>query len=226
MKLMLKTLATAALGASTLVSASAYAASPCSGGDHSNYYNFTAVENGTKISVNIQAFGGIKLPNKAIATVQQTMELTSDCKFSSTILVDLGQPTLTPVFTLTGSWSYPAESKAISFMIDGDSSAGASATGTWGALFDPNAINGMPQFFPVLINAEKEKIISPLNVIYPSVTLQKGYITLSKDGQTATITTLIGGKAIATSAKTEKSSEVKFSFGATTKATVSTVEPI
>jgi len=174
-----------------------------------------------------------------MTAVSQNMELKSDCTFTSVIRVTsplLGLDSM-PVFTLNGSWSYPGESKLIYFTLDGDISQGASATETWGALFDPNAATGIPQFFPFLINPVKntssgltvvEKVATPLAIVYPSVSLQKGYIKLSKDNSQATITTLIGGKSIATTGEAIAKPAIKeasFSFGATTKATVSTVEP-
>lgn len=240
MKRSTKALLSLAFGVSTFASASVFAAaapSNCGTGDHNNYYNLTAVEKGTVIKINLSGFGGTKLPNTIMTAVNQNMELNSDCTFTSVISVtspSLGLDNLA-VFTLSGTWSYPGESKLIYFTIDGDISQGASATGTWGTLFDPEAATGIPQFFPVLINPVKpdknnpgqfiqtEKVASPLNIVYPSVSLQKGYIKLNKDN-TATITTLIGGKSIATPGANGKGSvrEATFSFGATTKATVET----
>jgi len=236
MKRSTKALLSLALGISTFASASAFAGN-CGTGDHGDYYNLTAVEKGTAIKVSLSGFGSAKLPNVVMTAVNQNMELNADCTFTSVISVtapSLGLNNL-GVFTLNGTWSYPGESKLIYFTIDGDISQGASATGTWGTLFDPNAATGIPQFFPLLVNPVKPdrqnpgqfiqtvKVATPLAVVYPSVSLQKGYIKLNNDN-TATITTLIGGKSIATPGENGKGSvrEATFSFGATTKAAVST----
>ena len=236
MKSSLKAFLSLALGASALVSTSTFAGN-CGTGTHGDYYNLTAVEKGTTIKVSLTGFGANKLPNKLMTAVSQDMELKSDCTFTSVIRVTapaIGLDNM-PVFTLNGTWSYPGESKLIYFTLNGDISQGALATGTWGTLFDPDAATGIPQFFPFLINPVKntssglvvvEKVSTPITVVYPSVSLQKGYMKLSKDNSQATITTLVGGKSIATPGEDGKGSvrEANFSFGATTKATVSTVE--
>ena len=236
MKSSLKTILPFALGASLLVSAPAFAGN-CGTGNHGDYYNLTGIAKGTTVKLSVSGVGGVTLTDKQLAQLTQTMEITSDCKFSSTISGVLpGGVDPLPIFVLTGSWSYPAESKVIYFTLDGDISKGsedAETNGTWGNLFnaDPGAITAIPNFYPILLNAPgtyqtpNAKLGDPMTVVYPSVSLQKGYITLSKDGQTATITTLIGGNAVPFSPKTDKSKLAKFSLGATAKVTVSTVEP-
>lgn len=239
MKSSLKTILPFALGASLLASAPVFAGN-CGTGNHGDYYKLTAIEKGTIVKTNLKGFSSTKIPNKIMTGVRQDTELKSDCTFTSVISVTapaLGLNNMA-VFTLTGSWSYPSESKMIYFTLDGDISQGAAASGTWGNLFDPNVATGMPQFLPLLLNPLKEdkknpgtlisttKVATPLVVVYPSVSLLKGYIKLNKENTQATVTTLIGGKAIATSGITAgKIKEASFSFGATTKAIVSTVEP-
>ncbi len=233
----LKTLATITLGASALISTTAFAGA-CGSGDHADSYNFTPITNGTRINVSLRGFGVNRLPNKLMTGVSQSMELKPDCTFTSIISVTapvLGLDNMA-VFTLNGSWSYPGESKLIYFTIDGDISKGAAAGGTWGTLFDPDQATGIPQFFSLLINPAipdrqdpldptkvrvTEKVATPLVVVYPSVSLQKGYIQLSKNGTQATITTLIGGKSIATPGANGRGvvREADFAFGAITKAT-------
>lgn len=243
MKSSLKAFLSLAFGASALVSTSTFAGN-CGTGSHGDYYNITGTAKGTTVKVSVSGVGGVTLTDKQLAQLTQTMELTSDCKFTSVISGVLpGGTNPLPIFTLTGSWSYPEQSKVIYFTLDGDISKGstdAGTNGTWGSLFnaDPGAITAIPNFYPILLNplgsfdpeantyTSKAKLTSPMTVVYPSVSLQKGYITLSRDGQTATITTLIGGNAVAHSPKTDKSKLAKFSLGATAKATVSTDEPL
>lgn len=219
-------LSVAILAAATSVSAG----TTCGlGATHSDYYKFDSGETGATIKVSLQGYGSMKLPNKQLAGVSQTMEMTSDCKFTSVISVKLDPASSPlPVFTLTGSWSYPAESKVIYFTIDGDVSQGEASTGTWGALFNPSGITGIASFMPLLLNPvppASPKLESPLTLVYPSVTQKVGTIKLSPKGDTALMTTTVTGRAIAKSATKQTTKEVGFSFGAITKASVSTTPP-
>ena len=233
MKSSTKKLLSLAFGISALASTSVFAGN-CGTGGHGDYYRFETVGN-AKITMNLQGFGKVAIPNKLISTAKQSMEMTSDCKFVSKISLDLsgtglGSPgTLTDIFVLNGSWAYPAESNVIYFTIDGEVSAGSASTGTWGALFDPEAVTGIPSFVPILYTKFDKAgnpiptIKTPIAPIHQTFLQKTGTVKIDKTGKTAALTTLITGKTVAQSFKTNISKEAIFSFGATAKAEVFTV---
>jgi hypothetical protein len=226
MKTVLKTLLPVAILAAA---SSVSAGTTCGlGATHSDYYKLDSGDTGTTIKVSLQGYGSMKLPTKQMGGVAQSMEMTPDCKFTSVISIKLDPASSpVPVFTLTGSWSYPAESKVIYFTIDGDISQGDTSTGTWGALFNPSQITGIAGFLPLLLNPAPpaQPKLDLLTLIYPSVIQKTGTIKLSPKGDTAVMTTIVTGRAIAKSATKLTTKEVGFSFGASTKATVSTTPP-
>lgn len=217
MKTALKYLAPVALLAAA-TSANAINVSPCAGGRSATSYYIDSVEKGAKVKITLQGAGAVTLPNAALtgdSPVGQDFMLNADCTFVSHIYTTSTEGR-TDLYTITGSWFYPAESKLIYFTLDGDISKGAEVdpeATTWGRLFAGGL--SIPNVMPLLFPAK----VSAYNVTYPSVTVKTGTIQLSPDGQSAKATMSIIGKGVTTDTKSVRK-ETGFSFGSTVKATV------
>lgn len=216
MKSVLKAVLPVALFAAA-TAANAIVIPTCAGHGVSSYY-IDSVPNGAKVKITLQGAGAVTLPNPDLTgdvAIGQDFMLRADCKFTSYIYTGSGD-SRSNLYTITGSWSYPAASKTLYFTLDGDISAGdqvdPEAT-TWGRLFAGalSIPNVMPIIFPTKVAA--------YNVTFPSVTVKTGTIKFSPDGSTAKATMSIIGKGVTTDTKDNRK-ETGFSFGSVTKATV------
>lgn len=221
MKNVLKALLPVAFCAAT--AAHATAAPTCGGHGVGSYY-INSVANGAKVAITLSGYGAAKLPNKDLTgdvAIGQDFNLNADCSFSSYIYgVDTNGRS--DLYKITGTWSYPAESKVIYIMMDGDVSAGDKVADpeatTWGRLLAGglSISNVMPIIFKTKMATSGD---GGFTTIFPSVTVKSFFIKPSADGSTAVATMSITGKGIAKDLK-GGTKEATFGFGSVSKATV------
>lgn len=215
----MKTILKALLPIALCAASSAYA-NDCGGHGQDSYY-YDSVPNGTNVTIVLQGAGKVPLAKMFAGSgnsVGQDFLLASNCSFTSYIYSENNEGR-TNLYTITGTWSYPAESKTIYFALDGDISQGSNVENpdatTWGRLLAGGL--GIPNVMPLIFGPEGLNKIQGFKITSPSITTKIATIVPGKNG-TAKATMSIVGKGVVTD-KAGKKKEASFSFTSTVKAT-------